>query len=236
MEKWLPSICVRVCVLTNFGMSYRTWTIVAPTGDHVISLIDEISYLSPPAPLLSQYDEINPEQFCNGDNRPANCGANCMCTHKIDIPVNAIVEIVLVDEGRRFYLFASPFCRELTSQCFHFSPERTTKTTWIINVISPVQQPNLSHPFHLHGYGYSVIGIGRSPDTNVKKINLKHALDLDRRGLLHRQYNLPPTKDTIAVPNNGYVVLRFRADNPGKWAAAEVAKTASHFSPWTVLN
>lgn len=64
---------------------------------------------------------------------------------------------------------------------------------------------------------YSVIGIGRSPDTNVKKINLKHALDLDRRGLLHRQYNLPPSKDTIAVPNNGYVVLRFRADNPGTW-------------------
>lgn len=72
---------------------------VAPTGDHVISLIDEISYLSAPAPIISQYDEINPEQFCNGDNRPANCGANCMCTHKIDIPLNAIVEIVLVDEG-----------------------------------------------------------------------------------------------------------------------------------------
>lgn len=170
---------------------------MAPTGDHVISLIDEISYLSAPAPLLSQYDDINPEQFCNGDNRPADCGANCkcinrfyfyylilsyilfkgMCTHKVDIPLNAIVEVVLVDE---------------------------------------VQQPNLSHPFHLHGHSFNVIGIGRSPDTTVKKINLKHALDLDRRGLLHRQYNLPPVKDTIAVPNNGYVVLRFRADNPGE--------------------
>ncbi|KAJ8951038.1 hypothetical protein NQ314_007738 [Rhamnusium bicolor] len=95
----------------------------APNGDHVISLIDEISYLSAPSPLLSQYDDINPEQFCNGDNRPANCGQNCMCTHKVDIPLNAIVEVVLVDEG----------------------------------------------------------------------------------------------KDTIAVPNNGYVVLRFRADNPGFW-------------------
>lgn len=80
-----------------------------------------------------------------------------------------------------------------------------------------VQQPNLSHPFHLHGYAFNVIGIGRSPDRNVKKINLKHALDLDRQGLLHRQFNLPPGKDTIAVPNNGYVVLRFRADNPGFW-------------------
>lgn len=42
-----------------------------------------------------------------------------MCTHKVDIPLNAIVEVVLVDE---------------------------------------VQQPNLSHPFHLHGYGFNVIG------------------------------------------------------------------------------
>ncbi|XP_050514560.1 uncharacterized protein LOC114336593 [Diabrotica virgifera virgifera] len=152
--------------------------LVAPSGDPVLSLIDEISYMSPPAPIISQYDDIDPEQFCNGDNRPADCGPNCMCTHKVDIPLNAVVEVVLVDE---------------------------------------VQQPNLSHPFHLHGYAFNVIGIGRSPDQNVKKINLKHALDLDRQGLLHRQFNLPPGKDTIAVPNNGYVVLRFRADNPGFW-------------------
>lgn len=45
-----------------------------------------------------------------------------MCTHKVDIPLNAIVEVVLVDE---------------------------------------VQQPNLSHPFHLHGYGFNVIGMLR---------------------------------------------------------------------------
>lgn len=99
----------------NFMRSVITTTLViftvAPGGDHVISLIDEISYMAPPAPLLSQYDDINPEQFCNGDNRPANCGQNCMCTHKVDIPLNAIVEIVLVDEGmhkidltfKRFY-------------------------------------------------------------------------------------------------------------------------------------
>lgn len=88
----------------------------------------------------------------------------------------------------------------------------------IIVVTFLVQSPNLSHPFHLHGAPYNVIGIGRSPDKNVKKINLKHALDLDRKGLLKRQYNLPPFKDTIAVPNNGYVVLRLKADNPGAYS------------------
>lgn len=73
---------------------------MAPSGDPVISLVDEISYLTPPAPLISQYQDINPEQFCNGDNRPADCGQNCMCTHKIDVPLNSIVEIVIVDEGK----------------------------------------------------------------------------------------------------------------------------------------
>lgn len=124
-------------------------------GDHLISLVDEISYVSAPAPILSQYDDIDPNQFCNGDNRPADCGPNCMCTHKVDIPLNAIVEVVLVDE---------------------------------------VQQDNLSHPFHLHGYSFNVIGMGRSPDTTIKKISLKHALDLDRRGLLNRQFKGPPLK------------------------------------------
>lgn len=76
---------------------------VAPTGDHVISLVDEISFTFPPAPPLSQIDDIPPEQFCNGDNRPADCGANCMCTHQVDIPHNAVVEVVLVDEGAIFF-------------------------------------------------------------------------------------------------------------------------------------
>lgn len=57
--------------------------------------------------------------------------------------------------------------------------------------------------------------MGRSPDSNIKKINLKHALEWDRKGLLHRQFSKPPLKDSIAVPNNGYAVIRFRADNPG---------------------
>lgn len=95
-----------------------------------------------------------------------------------------------------------------------YKPSNRSKILIHISFIS-VQSPNLSHPFHLHGYSFNVVGIGRSPDQNVKKINLKHALDLDRRGLLHRQFNLPPSKDTLAVPNNGYVIFRFRADNPG---------------------
>lgn len=65
----------------------------------MLSLIDEISFKFPSSPPLSQLDELDPDLFCNGDNRPADCGANCLCTHMVDIPLNAIVEVVLVDEG-----------------------------------------------------------------------------------------------------------------------------------------
>lgn len=78
---------------------------MAPNGgDHVISLIDEISYVSPPSPMISQINDIPPESFCNGDNKPTNCGRNCMCVHKVDIPLHAVVEVVLVDEGT-FYIY-----------------------------------------------------------------------------------------------------------------------------------
>lgn len=77
---------------------------MAPNGgDHVISLIDEISYVAPPSPMLSQINDIPPESFCNGDNKPTNCGRNCMCVHKVDIPMHAVVEVVLVDEGTFHY-------------------------------------------------------------------------------------------------------------------------------------
>lgn len=79
-----------------------------------------------------------------------------------------------------------------------------------------MQQPNLSHPFHLHGHSFVVLGMGRSPDASVGKINLNHALEWDRKGMLHRSFKQPTFKDTIAVPNNGYTVFRFRANNPGR--------------------
>ena len=38
---------------------------------------------------------------------------------------------------------------------------------------------------------------------------------LDAQGMLVRHTESPLVKDTVWLPNNGYVVLRFVADNPG---------------------
>lgn len=72
---------------------------MAGGGFHTVSLVDEISYMNPPSPLISQYYDLDQTLFCNGDKRPHDCGDNCMCTHKVEIPLNSLVEVVVVDEG-----------------------------------------------------------------------------------------------------------------------------------------
>lgn len=62
----------------------------------------------------------------------------------------------------------------------------------------------MSHPFHLHGYSFYVMAIGYNADIDAV---------LDRIPPPKR----PTPKDTVTVPRNGFVVIRFRADNPGYW-------------------
>ncbi|KAK4853435.1 hypothetical protein QYF36_009213 [Acer negundo] len=61
-----------------------------------------------------------------------------------------------------------------------------------------------SHPMHLHGFSFFVVGMG--------KWNFDYASD-------PLSYNLvdPPKVNTIFVPALGWVAIRFVADNPGTW-------------------
>ncbi|XP_057425828.1 laccase-15-like [Lotus japonicus] len=60
------------------------------------------------------------------------------------------------------------------------------------------------HPMHLHGMSFYVVGWGFG-NFDRKKDSLK--------------YNLvdPPYQNTIAIPKNGWITIRFRAKNPGVW-------------------
>ncbi|CAL1684661.1 unnamed protein product [Lasius platythorax] len=82
-------------------------------------------------------------------------------------------------------------------------------------IIDETKVPNLHHPFHLHGYAFNIMSAGapnNGTGTTVEEIKI-----LDKKGLLPRRKFSPPFKDTIAVPNNGYAIIRFRANNPGYW-------------------
>lgn len=63
------------------------------------------------------------------------------------------------------------------------------------------------HPFHLHGHTFQVIQKSFDIDSEDPAINPP---------LVDQQDN-PARRDTITIPPQGFVVLRFRADNPGAW-------------------
>ncbi|KAG4989846.1 hypothetical protein AAZX31_11G237300 [Glycine max] len=61
-----------------------------------------------------------------------------------------------------------------------------------------------NHPIHLHGYDFYIVAEGFG-NFDAKKDTAK--------------FNLvdPPLRNTVAVPVNGWAVIRFVADNPGAW-------------------
>ncbi|CAL4893926.1 unnamed protein product [Urochloa decumbens] len=61
-----------------------------------------------------------------------------------------------------------------------------------------------SHPLHLHGFNFYVVGQGFGnfdPVNDPAKFNLVD----------------PVERNTVGVPAGGWVAIRFRADNPGVW-------------------
>ncbi|KAK4270455.1 hypothetical protein QN277_023491 [Acacia crassicarpa] len=61
-----------------------------------------------------------------------------------------------------------------------------------------------SHPVHLHGFNFFVVGRGvgnYDPKKDPKKFNLVD----------------PVERNTLGVPNGGWTAIRFTTDNPGIW-------------------
>ncbi|KAG2335024.1 hypothetical protein Bca52824_006204 [Brassica carinata] len=60
-----------------------------------------------------------------------------------------------------------------------------------------------SHPMHLHGFNFYVLGYGFGNYDPIR--------DADKLNLVN-----PQMHNTVGVPPGGWVVLRFKANNPGK--------------------
>ncbi|XP_059430255.1 laccase-17-like [Corylus avellana] len=61
-----------------------------------------------------------------------------------------------------------------------------------------------SHPLHLHGFNFFVVGQGFGnfdPNNDPAKFNLDD----------------PVERNTVGIPSGGWVAIRFLADNPGVW-------------------
>ncbi|GAB4825374.1 hypothetical protein Ancab_008245, partial [Ancistrocladus abbreviatus] len=69
-----------------------------------------------------------------------------------------------------------------------------------------------NHPMHLHGFDFHVLAQGfgvYDPKRDSKKFNLRN----------------PQTRNTIGVPQGGWTVIRFQANNPGDYLTYYVSCT-----------
>lgn len=106
----------------------------------------------------------------------------------MDIPLNAVVEFILIDEGTLSGVV-------LRNSNLHFFK-------YIKNTLIQIEDhfTGLSHPFHLHGHYYYVMNTARAEDFGVEKMTVDIAKRLHIRGLI-----------------KSLVVVRIIAANPGNY-------------------
>ncbi|KAK1298562.1 Laccase-17 [Acorus calamus] len=83
-----------------------------------------------------------------------------------------------------------------------------------------------SHPLHLHGYNFYVVGQGFGNYDPVKDPLKFNLID-------------PVERNTVGVPSGGWIAVRFKADNPGVWfmhCHLEVHLSWGLKMAWVVLN
>jgi FtsP/CotA-like multicopper oxidase with cupredoxin domain len=86
------------------------------------------------------------------------------------------------------------------------------KLNSIVDLVLIDIEDSQNHPFHLHGHKFYVMEMG-SLNSTVAEVK-KHGIPLAKN------FNRSPIhKDTVVVPNKGYIRLRLKADNPGFWLA-----------------
>lgn len=86
-----------------------------------------------------------------------------------------------------------------------------------ILLIDSIANPNISHPFHLHGTVFEVVDTGVFPTQPGGVITEEFVAQWESNGRFRRNLQNPPSKDSIAIPYNGYAILRVRFTNPGYW-------------------
>ncbi|KAK0715335.1 multicopper oxidase-domain-containing protein [Lasiosphaeris hirsuta] len=63
----------------------------------------------------------------------------------------------------------------------------------------------VAHPMHLHGHDFALLAQGTDAD------------ELAKPGAVKLKFDNPPRRDVVLLPTGGYVIIAFKADNPGAW-------------------
>lgn len=93
-----------------------------------------------------------------------------------------------------------PSCTSGICHCVHRLKVALNSVVELVIIDKAGSDLSIDHPFHLHGTPMYVKEMG----SNVNNM-----------GNVERDFY--PIKDTISIPSQGYVIVRFLANNPGYW-------------------
>jgi len=103
-------------------------------------------------------------------------------------------------------------CTQEYCECTHILKVKLNSIVELVLVDRGVTF-NANHPFHLHGANFRIMAMEHLADSIEPWI----VKDRDDQGLIRRKRFHAPIKDSVTVPDGGYTILRFRANNPGFW-------------------
>ncbi|KAF4985418.1 hypothetical protein FDECE_16570 [Fusarium decemcellulare] len=104
-------------------------------------------------------------------------------------------------------------------------PEDYTEDQWVYLVLTMEAGSSRTgaHPIHLHGHDFAILQQEENQEYDPSRLNLK----LDN----------PPRRDVVLLPRGGFVVIAFKADNPGIWLMhCHIARHASEGLALQVLE
>ena len=195
-ESDLPSIDYKNVQFFQFGFE----------GDSFTSAINGRNFIFPSTPYQTYPGQYNKDrknkpretcQECRYDEA-TDSTQNCRCIHSSEIPGDESIMMVLSAVGAS-----------------------TTDT--------------FSHPIHLHGHSFFVIHVEHGNYSNGVLKQASQDIECTNRYCLEPQWrdgaqpdfsryitngklnDMAIRKDTVIVPAGGYVVIAFKADNPGYW-------------------
>ena len=158
------------------------------------SFINGNKFVYPTEPF-SQKKTIHPEMSCDRQSCAAP-DVGCVCTNVMDIPFNKTLQFVLTN-----------FEPNIGGAFVYMGP----------------------HSIHLHGHNFAILKMGFAEYNKTSALFTDHNPDIVCSNRLCKtprwngqppnDLNLknPPIKNTIIVPAKGYVVIRFKSNNPGYW-------------------
>ncbi|XP_071438592.1 uncharacterized protein [Hetaerina americana] len=186
-------------MVSTDNVSYPPF-LVPGNKDVRVPRVANYTFMYPPSPLVSQADDIPSDIRCSQDVFPRRC------------PTTQVRNIGHKDSDGSRMEHEADVC-----ECVHQIDIPLGERVELI-LIDEGGASDWGHVFHMHGYSFHVVALGSLEAKDLKGTMITEALkELDRNGKIYRNLVDPIVKDTVSIPNGGYAILRFKADNPGYW-------------------